>query len=100
MESISALSIKLLAVVVSFVLVIAGAYLWLIPAFFGGYKTYSIIVLGAIGSASVGAYCCYQMASAKAWGISKIIFVLLGGGVVGALVTVLSLFWILNKGGA
>lgn len=100
MENISAFSLKLLAVVVCFVIVIAGAYLWLLPVFFDGHKTYSIIVLGAIGSAIFGAYFSYQMAAANAWVISKFIVALLGGGAVGALVTLLSLFWILNKGGA
>ena len=52
--------IKLLVIIIGSVAIIDTAYIWVLPTFFHGYRTYSILVIGASFAALLGGYCCYK----------------------------------------
>jgi len=95
MTNIVSLSIKLLGIVVVFVVIIAAIYAWILPTFWHGYKTYSFIAIGAIGSAVLGGYCCYKTVNALMSPAAKYFVSSFAGVIVAVLVVVFSLFIIL-----
>lgn len=48
--------VKFAVIIVAFVVVISGIYVWLLPEFFQGYKTYSFLVVSIICSAVLSGY--------------------------------------------
>lgn len=50
----------LLVVAFGFTLAITGCYIWLLPKLFNGYKTYSVLVLGLLGSYVSGGYIAFK----------------------------------------
>lgn len=99
MTNIVSLVIKLLVIIVVFVVIIAAIYVWILPSFLQGYKTYSFLVIGAIGSAALGGYSCYKATNALTSYAARLIMSSFAGVIVAALVVALSLFIILNTRG-
>jgi len=56
MTNIASLLIKLFIIIAVSVSIIAVIYIWILPTFLHGYKTYSFFVIGVIGSAILGGY--------------------------------------------
>jgi uncharacterized membrane protein len=57
------LFMKLLGVVVVFALGIATTYVWLLPAYFSGYKIYHVLIIGLFAAYMSGAYIGYSNSS-------------------------------------
>lgn len=56
----SNVAINLTWIVTGFTAAIATTYVWLLPNFFHGYKTYSFFIAGAFGSAIFAARVCIK----------------------------------------
>lgn len=100
MTNIASLIIKLLGIIVVFVVIIAAIYVWILPTFWHGYKTYSFLVIGTAGSAVLGGYCCYKATNALMSCAARYVISSFAGVIVAALVVAFSLFIILNVRGA
>ena len=99
MTNITSFIFKLFGIIVVFVVIIATIYSWILPTFCNGYKTYSFLVIGAIGSAALGGYCCYKATNAFMSFTARYVISTFAGVIVAALVVALSLFIILNVRG-
>lgn len=100
MENISTLVIKLAGVIVAFVMAISAIYVWILPGFFHGYKTYSFLMVGIIGSALIGGYLSYQAANAVVSATNRFLLASICGVVVAAFVSLFALIIILNMRGS
>lgn len=93
------LMIKLVSITGVFTLVIVAAYIWLLPTFFNGYKTYSIFTIGTFGAGIWGYYYSFKLLDRLDGKIAKYTLPVFYGFAVGILVAFLSLLIILNVRG-
>lgn len=100
MNNTASLIIKLIGIIFVFVIVVAAIYICILPKFWNGYKTYFFLVIGAIGSAALGGYCCYKATSTLMSSATRLAISSFAGVIVAALVVVFSLFIIVNVRGA
>lgn len=100
MENIGNLVIKLGAILVAFVVAISTVYVWILPGFFHGYKTYSFLVVGVISAALLSGYLSYQAANTVASATNRFLLASFCGLVVAALVVFFTLIIILNTRGS
>ena len=84
------LFVRLIILVVGFVIAISAIYLWLIPEYFQGYSSYSILIIGVSVAGVFGGYTSIKSCPSSPK-ISHKIFSVLSGLFVAALVAVLSL---------
>ena len=99
MTNIGSLAVKLLGIVFSFTIIIAAVYVWILPIFFHGYKSYSYLVIGASIAALLGGYYCFKTMNMFMSTISRYFISSFCGIVVAALVVLLSLLIIVNVRG-
>ena len=92
------LSIKLLGIILGFSVTIAIIYLWILPKFFHGYKTYLFLIIGTSGAALIGGNCFYN-SLLKSVNVKYLMSVFCGF-IVAAFVLYLSLFAMTNMGGS
>lgn len=100
MTNFSNLIVKLLGIIIGIVAIVAAIYIWILPIFFHGYKTYAFLVMGAITAAFLGGYFCYKATNALMSPTSKYFISSFGGIIVASLVVLLSLLIIVNTKGA
>jgi len=91
---------KLSCIAVAAIFAIAVAYVWLLPIFFNGLKTYSILIFGASGAAAVGGYNTYKSCEGEVGKINKIMLPAFAGLVVAAVVIYFSLLIVVNMRGS
>jgi hypothetical protein len=95
----SALAVKLLVIACGAILAQCLTYLWILPKFFNGYKTYFPLVLITCLSAATGIYLVALSLPGASWlyrtGVS-----LAAGISIAAVVLIGALFVILNLGGS
>lgn len=96
----SYLLVKLSCIAVAVILAIAAAYVCLLPIFFDGHKTYSVLILGASGAAVAGGYNTYKSCYGAVGNINKIILPIFAGLAVAAIVVYFSLLIIVNIRGS
>ena len=94
------LLVRLSCIAVSAILAIAAVYIWLLPIFFNGHKTYSILVLGASGAAAAGGYNTFKSCADEVGKINKIMLPLFAGLAVAVVVVYFSLLIIVNMRGS
>ncbi len=99
MDKLGFLVIRLVAVVVTIAAAISITYIWLLPNLLPGYKTYSFLMIGVVGGASLGVYISYQYAGGMSL-INRVLLSALCGLVVAGLIGFLSFFAILNIKGS
>lgn len=98
MTNIANLLNKLFVIIFISVVIIAAIYVWVLPIFLHGYKTYSFLAIGAIGPAALGGYYCYKAASLMP-PVARYVVSSFSGVMVAVLVVLFSLFIILNVRG-
>ena len=96
MSALFGLSITLLIVVAVFVFAISVVYSWIIPTFFGGYKTHIFFVVGTILAAMLGSYFTFQNLAIDIGTGPKLVVAFVCGVVVAILVLFLSLLVTVN----
>lgn len=94
MENVRFLLSKCALLVVANVFFISLIYLWILPTFFSGFKTYLFFGFGVTASVLVGGYRASETASLR------LLFAILCGVGTGSIVTFLSLFVLLNLRGS
>jgi hypothetical protein len=94
------LLIKLFCIVVGFTISVSVAYVWLLPQFFNGYKTYSILILGVLGAAIIASYETYKWGNEQSGISTRIILSTISGLAVAVLIVYFSLLIMLNIGGS
>jgi hypothetical protein len=99
MANISSLAFKLFGIFSSFTITIAAVYIWVLPMFFHGYKTYSCLVVGASIAALLGGFYCYKATNVLMSETVRYLLSSLCGVVVAALVALFSLLIIVNVRG-
>jgi hypothetical protein len=95
----SRLTMKLIGIVVGFSVAIITIYVWLIPSFFNGYKSYSFLIVGVCGAAFLGGDYCNK-ANNFTGKTAKQLLPYICGLTVALLVALLSLLVIVNIRGA
>jgi len=89
---------RLIFLIIGSVCTISSTYLWLLPNYFKGYSSYSILILGVLIT-GVLAGLIYSKSSANTRKTTKGILTSLCGLVVAIIVTMLSLLIIVNETG-
>ncbi len=93
------LTINMTGIVAGFTAAIVAIYVWLIPSFFNGYKSYSFLIVGVCGAALLGGSCCHK-ANNITGKSAKQLLPYFYGLTVAFLVALLSLLIIVNIRGA
>lgn len=99
MTNIGGLVFKLLAIIICFTSVISVVYVWVLPIFFHGYKTYFILVTGPCIAALLGGFYCYKATNVLMSATARYFLSSFCGIAVAALVVFLSLLIIVNVRG-
>jgi hypothetical protein len=86
---------KIIFLAVGFVIAISATYVWVLPRFFDGYRSYSILILGVVMAGAWSGYLGFHSRTAG----RKIIQGSLCGLTVAVVVAVLSLLIIVNMRG-
>jgi len=94
------LIISLVGIVFGFSAAIAAIYVWLLPTFFDGYRTYSVLVAGVFGAALLGGGCIHKANGVNSGKTARQFLPYLCGVIVAALVGLLSLQIIVNVRGS
>ena len=95
----SRLAMNLIGIAVGFSAAIVAMYVWLIPSFFNGYKSYSFLIAGVCGAALLGGGYCHKTNNFTGK-TAKQLLPYLCGLFVALLVALLSLLIIVNLKGA
>jgi hypothetical protein len=96
MANVYSLAFKLLGIALGFTAVIISIYVFIIPMYFNGYKTYSFLIIGASFTAVLSGYYCYKVMNAIIPIYVKCLLASFCGIVVAALVVLCAMFIILN----
>jgi len=91
--------IKIIWVALLFTIVIAICYIYILPSLFHNCKTYSVIVIGAIGSAVLSGYYSYRAINMMITSHIRCLLSCLCGLIIAMLVIFLSLLVIVNVRG-
>ncbi len=98
-NSIGGILIILAKTAAAFIALVAGVYVWVLPEFFSGYKTYLFFYLGILGAAAFSGFKCF-LALGNESAVAKLFLSLLCAVVAATLVAVASLLIILNLRGS
>lgn len=93
------LTLNVIGIVAGFSAAIVTIYVWLIPSFFSGYKSYSFLIGGVCGAALLGGCYCHK-ANSFTGKTAKLLLPYICGLSVALLVALLSLLLIVNIRGA
>ena len=97
---IQKLLIKLIFISIISILFIDIFYIWVLPNFFNGYKTYIFLIVGVIVAFLMSSYFCYRTISIITATINSYFLSILVGVTVAALVLSVSLLVIINIKGS